>query len=132
MRKLMLVPMVVILFSGVQSFLSSQTYAKHVPWHCCTAGMCDSGCYCCNQSPFCRCVVSDPEAIESQQHEYEGVVDIRQVRELRPFNIANSNFTLRLRTMMATMRVRGNLKLLDGYENGLKVWCPGIGGGNPF
>ena len=128
MRKLMLVPVFVIVLGGLQTVaLDNQVHAKHRLWHCCTPGMCDTTCYCCWKTAYCTCVVPDAEPIDSHHHADEITVDIRRLSEPRAFNIADSNFAERLETLMAGVRARGlvTLKILDGNESSLKVWCPG-------
>jgi hypothetical protein len=128
MRKLALVPIFVLLLGGVQAVvLDSHIYAKHVLWHCCTAGMCNSKCYCCYQNFYCGCVVPDDDAIHSDVHAADVTVNIRGSREPRAFAVSKLNADDRLQVMMSSRRARNHfaLRVLDGYENGLKVWCPG-------
>jgi len=128
MRKLTLVLIFTLLLGGLQVvILDGPGYAKHRLWHCCSPGMCSSGCYCCNQTMYCTCVVPDGEDIESHHHADEATVDIRGIRESRAFNVAQSDINERLQTLMAGARAQGNLalKVLDNFENGLRMWCPG-------
>lgn len=127
MRMLTLFPALILLLAGVQgTVLIDSAYAKHRLWHCCSCGMCNSTCWCKNQTIYCTCVVPDAEDIESRHQADEAAVDIRGIRELRAFNIAKSDINGRLQTLMAGTRAQGNLalKVLDNFENGLMTWCP--------
>jgi len=49
------------------------------------------------------------------------------MKDSRVFMTAQMNIDQRLRIMTSRERSSGHLalKVLDGYEKGLKVWCPG-------
>jgi hypothetical protein len=128
MRMLTLVPVFILLLAGVQgTVLNDSAYAKHRLWHCCSCGMCDSTCWCKGQTIYCTCVVPDGEDIESHHYADEVAVDIRGIRESRAFNVAKSDINESLQTLMAGTRAQGNLalKVLDNFDNGLRMWCPG-------
>ena len=127
MRRLMLVLMFVFFLGALQTVIpDSPVSARHYPWHCCTCGMCDSGCYCKGQTIYCTCNVTDDEGIHPGHHEDEVTIDIRGMNERRAFMIAQMNLDERLQTMITRGRSNRHfaLKVLEGYENGLKIWCP--------
>jgi len=128
MRKLTFVSIFVLCLSG--PLMQQPTYAKHVLWHCCSCGMCDSTCYCKYQTPYCFCTVPDDEGIHPDHHMKETTVQIRPMREFRAFNVAESNISERLKTLMASQSAQRQftLKVLDQFENGIKMWCPGSEG----
>lgn len=128
MRKLILVPVFVLLLGGIQAVVpGSHVSAKHRLWHCCSPGMCDTGCYCCNKTIYCTCAVPDDVSIHPDVHADNVTVNIRRTREPRAFAVSKLNAADTLHILMSGSRARGKFvfRLLEGYENGLKVWCPG-------
>src|SRR5215831_17497678 len=128
MRRLILLPMLVVFLGGLQTVITDgSVYAIHELWHCCSCGMCDSDCYCAYESPFCYCAAPEGQGIRPGHHEDEVTIDIRGMKDSRVFMTAQMNIYQRLRIMTSRERSSGHLalKVLDGYEKGLKVWCPG-------
>jgi hypothetical protein len=114
MRKLTLIPVLVLLLTGIQTFVTDgAAYAKHRLWHCCSCGMCSSGCYCKGQTIYCTCAAPDSDEVFS-------VSDFRTMSQPRAFNIANANLDERLHTIMSIDRRNLTLRVLDGF----RTWCP--------
>lgn len=129
MRVVRLVPVFLFfLLLGGQVLLSDEAYAA-----CCGCSTCTKmwGCSCPGQNgcvwyPCAGAILDDPATLQPKTPAVDATLDIRGVREPRPFTLTNPDVTERLLTLMRGSRVRGHftLKLLGNGADGLKFACP--------